>query len=208
MGEEECSECERDQDCTSSVQLHVFCFVGTDRSITSLEDRQVLIQTSSQELAGHASRLGIAISVNVYWQRISTVHFLPCSIILGQFPLMYFVFLCLTHVDTQKRLWEQAIGYATYIPPLPLFSFLWTFFSMTETSMLNLIFSTPTIVPSLSSKETSGLSLTNKQKNVFFSNFIFQLDWTSCAEVLPIYSFLNGARINLTRYCRKVLVDF
>lgn len=114
-----------------------------------------------KQRVGVTSRLEIAISVVARYILCLAASF--CPLFSGAVPPYVFcVFTCHTHRHMDKRLWEQAIGDATYVSPLPLFSFPWTLFSMTKTSILHLIFSTPTTVPSLWSKESSGLYLTNK----------------------------------------------
>lgn len=111
LGEEECSECEGDQDCTNSVQLSSSCSVWTDRGITSLEERQALTQTSSQE--GGASPPGWGLSPLSH-----QVHSLPCRVFLGQFLLGYFVSLHVTHTGTrgcENRQWGMPYTYHHYL---------------------------------------------------------------------------------------------
>lgn len=96
MGEEECSEYERDQDCTSSVQLPVFCFGGTGRSITSLEERQTSIQTSAQEGGPH---LQVLEDCHLCHRQI---HSLPCRDFWGS-PSLCILCLSLSYTQTHRQ---------------------------------------------------------------------------------------------------------
>lgn len=100
------------------------------------KERQALIQTSIQEgraspLSGGLPSLSVPGAFSA-WQRHPGAA--P--------PCVFCVSPCHTHRHMDKRLWKQETGDATCISPLPLFLFLWTLFSMTETSTLHLIFST------------------------------------------------------------------